>query len=64
MVLSQCARSLDLSRRRVAAITFLANIQVHDECQPREARESSEDVDPPDDHTFTEIRLDCLQVRN
>ncbi|TRY61192.1 hypothetical protein TCAL_01489 [Tigriopus californicus] len=59
MVLSQCARSLDLSRRRVAAITFLANIQVHDESHQEGI--ASEDADPSDDHTITEIRLDCLQ---
>eukprot|EP00095_Tigriopus_kingsejongensis_P006424 maker-scaffold469_size162558-snap-gene-0.29 protein:Tk06424 transcript:maker-scaffold469_size162558-snap-gene-0.29-mRNA-1 annotation:"cdk5 and abl1 enzyme substrate 1 isoform x2" len=51
MVLSASARSLDLSRRRVAAITFLANIQV----------QGDREGDQLDGNQITEIRLDCLQ---
>ena len=48
------SRALDLSRRRVAAIQFLANINVD---------EGADEV-YMGDKKVTEIRLDCLQVRN
>lgn len=46
------SRALDLSRRRVAAIAFLANINVD---------EGADEV-YMGDKKVTEIRLDCLQV--
>ena len=48
------SRALDLSRRRVAAIQFLANINVD---------EGADEV-YMGDKKVTEIRLDCLQVCN
>ena len=47
------ASSLDLSRRRLAAISFLSNIS------------PTEEINGDADGTkVTEIRLDCLQVRD
>ena len=48
------ASSLDLSRRRLAAISFLSNISPTEEINGKVYGDGT---------NVTEIRLDCLQVR-